>query len=193
MARPKSLAIYQDVILYTAPDSYVVGLDARTGRTPLADQGRRARPHVRTDCRQRQSDHGGNLRRRSARELLHRRARCAHGQGSLALLHHAGRQRSRRRFLERRSRRQARRIHVGAAWLLRSGAQPALLGHRESHAQHPRRSPRAAIPMAPRAPRRPISTATPPSRSIPIPASWFGTTSICPATTGTWTSTKSAR
>ena len=30
-ARTKSLAIYQDVILYTAPDGYVVGLDARTG------------------------------------------------------------------------------------------------------------------------------------------------------------------
>src|SRR6516162_804847 len=30
--RTKSLAIYQDVILYTAPDSYVVGLDARTGK-----------------------------------------------------------------------------------------------------------------------------------------------------------------
>src|SRR5215467_12153791 len=29
--RTKSLAIYEDVILYTAPDSYVVGLDARTG------------------------------------------------------------------------------------------------------------------------------------------------------------------
>src|ERR1700758_1924212 len=30
-SRTKSLAIYQDVILYTAPDSFVVGLDARTG------------------------------------------------------------------------------------------------------------------------------------------------------------------
>jgi alcohol dehydrogenase (cytochrome c) len=30
-ARTKSLAIYQDIILYTAPDSFVVGLDARTG------------------------------------------------------------------------------------------------------------------------------------------------------------------
>jgi len=29
--RTKNLAIYQDLILYTAPDSYVVGLDARTG------------------------------------------------------------------------------------------------------------------------------------------------------------------
>jgi PQQ-dependent dehydrogenase (methanol/ethanol family) len=31
VARTKNLAIYQDLILYTAPDSYVVGLDARTG------------------------------------------------------------------------------------------------------------------------------------------------------------------
>ncbi len=30
-ARTKCLAIYQDVVLYTAPDGYVVGLDARTG------------------------------------------------------------------------------------------------------------------------------------------------------------------
>src|SRR6185437_8062085 len=30
-ARAKTLAIFQDVVLYTAPDSFVVGLDARTG------------------------------------------------------------------------------------------------------------------------------------------------------------------
>ncbi|MDR2213540.1 MAG: PQQ-binding-like beta-propeller repeat protein, partial [Pseudomonadales bacterium] len=30
-ARTKSLAIFDDTIIYTAPDSYVVGLDARTG------------------------------------------------------------------------------------------------------------------------------------------------------------------
>ena len=30
--RTKSLAIYQDLIFYTAPDGYVVGLDARTGK-----------------------------------------------------------------------------------------------------------------------------------------------------------------
>jgi len=30
-ARSKTLAIYQDIIAYTAPDSFVVGLDARTG------------------------------------------------------------------------------------------------------------------------------------------------------------------
>ncbi len=36
-SRTKSLAIYQDVVLYTAPDGFVVGLDARTGGTPLGD------------------------------------------------------------------------------------------------------------------------------------------------------------
>jgi alcohol dehydrogenase (cytochrome c) len=30
-ARTKAIAIYEDVVLYTAPDGYVVGLDARTG------------------------------------------------------------------------------------------------------------------------------------------------------------------
>ena len=30
--RTKSLAIYQDLVFYTAPDGYVVGLDARTGK-----------------------------------------------------------------------------------------------------------------------------------------------------------------
>jgi alcohol dehydrogenase (cytochrome c) len=30
-AKTKNLAIYQDIVLYTAPDGYVVGLDARTG------------------------------------------------------------------------------------------------------------------------------------------------------------------
>jgi alcohol dehydrogenase (cytochrome c) len=30
--KTKSLAIYQDVVLYTAPDGFVVGLDARTGK-----------------------------------------------------------------------------------------------------------------------------------------------------------------
>ena len=32
-ARTKDLAIYQDVILYSAPDGFIVGLDARTGET----------------------------------------------------------------------------------------------------------------------------------------------------------------
>jgi len=31
-ARSKSLALYQDVVVFSAPDSYMVGLDARTGK-----------------------------------------------------------------------------------------------------------------------------------------------------------------
>jgi PQQ-dependent dehydrogenase (methanol/ethanol family) len=42
-ARTKTIAIYQDVVIYTAPDSYVVGLDARTGeqrwQTKADDRG----------------------------------------------------------------------------------------------------------------------------------------------------------
>ena len=49
LARTKNLAIYQDVVLYTAPDSYVVGLDARTGEHALGNQNRRTRPHLRSD------------------------------------------------------------------------------------------------------------------------------------------------
>src|SRR5262249_3501716 len=30
--RAKTIAIYEDVVVYTAPDSYVVGIDARTGQ-----------------------------------------------------------------------------------------------------------------------------------------------------------------
>src|ERR1035441_2853055 len=48
-ARTKSLAIYQDLILYTAPDSFVVGLDARTGEqrwgTKTDSRGHTPRPH----------------------------------------------------------------------------------------------------------------------------------------------------
>ncbi len=30
-ARSKTIAIYQDIVAYTSPDGFVVGLDARTG------------------------------------------------------------------------------------------------------------------------------------------------------------------
>lgn len=66
-ARSKSLAIFQDVILYTAPDGYVVGIDARTGAMrwqtlaggnhtsgPIVANGKvitgRACTNVRTSC-----------------------------------------------------------------------------------------------------------------------------------------------
>ena len=50
VARTKNLAIYQDLILYTAPDSYVVGLDARTGeqrwQTKTDERGHTSGPIV---------------------------------------------------------------------------------------------------------------------------------------------------
>src|SRR3974377_1663208 len=49
-ARTKTIAIYQDLVLYTAPDSYVVGLDARTGeqrwQTKTDDRGHTSGPIV---------------------------------------------------------------------------------------------------------------------------------------------------
>ncbi len=100
-ARPKALAIYQDVILYTAPDA-VVGLDARTGEQ---------RWDTKTDGG-RGNTSGGivvegmmisrRLLRGQARRLLHLGSRRADRQGSLALPHHARQRRTRRRKLERR-------------------------------------------------------------------------------------------
>ena len=76
IARTKNLAIFQDVILYTAPDSYVVGLDARTGEHALGDEDRRAWAHLRTDRSRRKSDLRRRLRGKPG-ELLHRGSRCA--------------------------------------------------------------------------------------------------------------------
>jgi alcohol dehydrogenase (cytochrome c) len=49
-SRTKSLAIYQDVILYTAPDAHVVGIDARTGemrwQTKVETRGNTSGPIV---------------------------------------------------------------------------------------------------------------------------------------------------
>jgi len=48
--RSKTLAIYDDLIIYTAPDSHVVGLDARTGelrwKTPTDGRGHTSGPIV---------------------------------------------------------------------------------------------------------------------------------------------------
>ena len=48
--RTKSLAIYQDIVVYTAPDSFVVGLDARTGeprwRTKADTRGNTSGPII---------------------------------------------------------------------------------------------------------------------------------------------------
>ena len=57
-------------------------------RAALGNEDRRARPHLRPHRRRRQGDHRSRVRRQT-RELLHRRARRADRQRSLALLHDA--------------------------------------------------------------------------------------------------------
>ena len=76
----------------------------------------------------------------------------------------------------------------GLPGTLRSRAPHSLLGHRKSDAEHARRSPRRQR-RRDRAPcaGRPLQQLDGRAAS-PTPASSSGITSICPATTGTWTS-----
>ena len=117
--RTKSLAIYQDVILYTAPDSYVVGLDARTGKlrweTKADTRGHTSGPIV-VDGK---VISGGACARQS-QQLLHCCARCTDRERSLALLHDARRRRTGRRNLGWSGNRQASGIDVGFAGSVRS-------------------------------------------------------------------------
>jgi alcohol dehydrogenase (cytochrome c) len=113
-ARTKTLAIYEDVVLYTAPDSYVVGLDARAGEqrwpTKAEDRGHSSGP-----WQSRQSGDGGNVLQRSTSELLHLPIWCPYGKGSLALLHDIRRRRPESRHLGRRAGREADGIDLGPA------------------------------------------------------------------------------
>ena len=75
------------------------------------------------------------------------------GKEALAILYDSGARRARRRKLGRRGGRQAAGIHLGTARRLRSGAQDALLGRRESDARPAHRCGMTAIPTRSRAPR----------------------------------------
>ena len=86
--RTKSLAIYQDIIVYTAPDSFVVGLDARTGelrwQTKVDARGNTSGPLIVEG-----KVISGGACAGNRVELLYLGARRPHRQGSLAILHHA--------------------------------------------------------------------------------------------------------
>ena len=62
---PKTLAIYDDIVFYTAPDGYLVALDATTGKVRWETKTER-RHHLGADRRRRQSAHGPHLRRTAA-------------------------------------------------------------------------------------------------------------------------------
>ncbi len=131
--RTKSLAIYQDIIAYTAPDSYVVGLDARTGemrwQTKVDSRGNTSGPLIvegkvisggacagnRSNCYISAHD---ALTGKEAWRFYTTPAVGEPGDETWAGA-----------AVE-----QASGVHMGLAGRLRSSAQDALLGHRQSDA-----------------------------------------------------------
>ena len=87
--RSKTIAIYEDVVITTTPDSYVVGLDARTGESAVGNASRRPRTQLRADHGRWK---GGDWRHLSGRpcQLLYRGPRRAHRRTPLEVLHDAG-------------------------------------------------------------------------------------------------------
>jgi alcohol dehydrogenase (cytochrome c) len=189
MARPKSLAIYQDVILYTAPDSYVVGLDARTGelrwQTKADERGHTSGPMVVNGKVITAGTCVGGLR-----------ANC------YIAAHDALTGKEIWRFYTTQDDKDPAGDswngasvdkRVASTWALPGSydpvrnllywgiANPTPNTRADRHGGNPDGTARSA-------PADLYSM----SRSIPTPENWFGITSTCPATTGTWTSTKSA-
>ena len=145
-----------------SPDGFIVALDARTGE-------------VRWETKTTGGMTAGSIvvegKVLTGRTCAPRRENCyiaAHDAKTGAELWRfytaAGVERAGRRHLGRRARRDARRVHVGAARRLRPGAAAGLLGRRQPDAQHARRSARRQLRRHPGCSRRPICTATRPSR-----------------------------
>ena len=115
-------------------DARLVALDARNGRADLdgGRRGLRARllDHARAARGQGQG-HRRRWRRRVGHPWICRRVRCRDGQGGVALLHRSRAGRARFRDLVRRRVEDGRRIGL-AHGHVRSGAEPHLLGHRQS-------------------------------------------------------------
>ena len=84
-AGPRRIAMYDDLVFYTAPDSTLVALDAPDGRRPLGNQDRRRR-HVGADRGRGQGADGAHLLA-AARELLRGGARREDREGGLEVLH----------------------------------------------------------------------------------------------------------
>ena len=64
--RTKALAIYEDMVYFTAADGYVVALDARTGQSSLGDFQDRYAKYIRCARRRRQSDFRRHVRQEAA-------------------------------------------------------------------------------------------------------------------------------
>ena len=162
-SRTKTLAIYRDLVYYTAPDGFIVALDAKTGEVrweTKTDGGMTSGPVV---------VEGKVLTGRTcadvAEELLHLRARRDDRRGSLEVLHRRRRRRSGRRELGAARRSDSASPRPGGLpGSYDPAAQADLLGRREPDAEHARWNATAASPTRFRTRRRPICTAIRPSR-----------------------------
>ena len=182
-ARTKDLAIYQDIVVYSAPDGYIVGLDARTGEQRWQTATGEGNEHFRPPHRRRQS--------RSPAKAAARRATPAYIGAYDALTGkevwkfynvpapgEPGSESWGKNFKD---------TNLASTWGLPGTYDPVrkqLYWGIANAMPNTRLERHAAIPTALRAPRPPISTATPPCRSIPTPANSTGITSTCPATIG---------
>ncbi len=141
--------------------------------------------------RQRQGHHGRQRLRAGRRRLLHHRPRSGDRQGAVAVQHRRAARRARRRHLEQPADGEAvGRLGVDAAEL-RPGAEPGL--YRGTGSPFPWSSVDRGT-YNPKAAARTATACTPTRRwrSIPTPASWSGTTSICRTTPSTRTMPSSA-
>ena len=130
--RTKALAIYKDMVYYTAPDGYVVALDADHRQGQLGDVQDRYPKYFRRNRGRRNEVISGGTCGKGRDSCFIEADDADTGKESLALLQRRRARRSRLRFLGRRGQYQFHCVHVGPARQLRPGPQSSLLGHCES-------------------------------------------------------------
>ena len=128
-SQKRSFALYGDYVYLPTSDAHLVALDVKTGTRRLGSGGRRhgsrVRSHRRTaDCERRRHDR--DLRARTGRQL-HRRPRCGHGAGAVALQRDSKAGRTRWRFMERDAARRPDRRSLLGGGQLRSGVGVGVL------------------------------------------------------------------
>ena len=159
----RGFAVYGDRLFMVTLDAHLVALDMKTGKVvwdiEMAKRQGWLRRHRRAAGRQGQGDRR-HRRRRVRESRLYRRLRAGDRQARLALLHRPGAGRAGQRDVVGDIWAARRRADV-ADRHLRSGAEPALLGHRQSQPGLGRR----------RADRATTCTPARWSRSTPTPAS----------------------
>ena len=137
IGRARTVAIFEDLVYYTAPDGYVVALDARTGELRWE-----ARVQDYTTGTQHTSGpivvEGKVITGRSCPNercfIVANDART--GQELWRFFHHPRAERAGGRHLGRSARGKKDHLALGTAGILRPGAQSDFLGDRQSQAAH---------------------------------------------------------